>query len=264
MKHQEIVDRLFFWIKNHRLAILGGIAGLFGGLFTCTFGLLLGILLEPLVHQYVKERAIKTYLVEANPHFTGESKAGITAFCGLAFISVIPDQTQEIDFAMDHIVQSALQLFHCPLQDGATLEQVCRLAKENKKNINVDLLAESLKARTKNHIAPEQIVAVLRELVNLYGNNDFDKLNSIAQILCPEIELGGHHSPWDILGLKPDSSIQQIKKAFRKLALQFHPDRLSALSEERKRSAQERFIQIRRAYRQALAEKQEQKRDNCS
>ncbi|MCA1950355.1 MAG: J domain-containing protein, partial [Treponema sp.] len=205
-----------------------------------------------------------TYLVEADPHFTGESKAGITAFCGLAFISIIPDQAQEMDFAMDHIVQSALQLFHCPLQDGAALEQVCRLAKEHKKNINVDLLAESLKARTKNYIAPEQIVAVLRELVNLYGNNDFDKLNSIAQILCPGIKPGGHHSPWGILGLKPDSSIQQIKKAFRKLALQFHPDRLSALSEERKRAAQERFIQIRRAYRQALAEKQEQKRDHCS
>jgi DnaJ-class molecular chaperone len=51
------------------------------------------------------------------------------------------------------------------------------------------------------------------------------------------------HSPYDILGITRNASLSDIKKAYRRLALRFHPDRnRSSLS------ASEKFKQINEAY----------------
>lgn len=50
---------------------------------------------------------------------------------------------------------------------------------------------------------------------------------------------------YEILGLKKDATVQQIKKAYRSKALQFHPDRVP---ENEKAQAEERFKEISEAY----------------
>jgi hypothetical protein len=54
--------------------------------------------------------------------------------------------------------------------------------------------------------------------------------------------------PWRILGLNPEASQVEIKKVFRILAAQFHPDGCSALSEIQRRESGEAFRRIRKAY----------------
>lgn len=49
---------------------------------------------------------------------------------------------------------------------------------------------------------------------------------------------------YTILGLKTDATTLEIKKAFRKLAFQFHPDK----NTENKKAAEEQFIEIQEAY----------------
>jgi molecular chaperone DnaJ len=50
---------------------------------------------------------------------------------------------------------------------------------------------------------------------------------------------------YDILGVNKSASLDEIKKAYRNLAMQFHPDRVPA---ERKKEAEERFKEISEAY----------------
>jgi len=58
---------------------------------------------------------------------------------------------------------------------------------------------------------------------------------------------------YEILGLKPNASEDDIKKAYKKLALQYHPDRNSENPEE----AAEKFKEISNAY-QILTNKDKQ------
>lgn len=53
---------------------------------------------------------------------------------------------------------------------------------------------------------------------------------------------------FEILGLELNASDSQIKKAYRKLAMKHHPDRLAHLAEEHQKSAKEKFQAISDAY----------------
>ena len=53
---------------------------------------------------------------------------------------------------------------------------------------------------------------------------------------------------YDILGVKQDASEDEIKKAYRKLSLQWHPDRHVGDSEEDKKKAEDKFKEIAEAY----------------
>ena len=53
---------------------------------------------------------------------------------------------------------------------------------------------------------------------------------------------------YDILGISKDASEEDIKKAYRKLSLKWHPDRHVSDSEEDKKKAEEKFKEIAEAY----------------
>lgn len=53
---------------------------------------------------------------------------------------------------------------------------------------------------------------------------------------------------YDLLGVAPDASEAQIKKAFRKLALEHHPDKSANKSEKEKKEAEHKFKELAEAY----------------
>lgn len=56
-------------------------------------------------------------------------------------------------------------------------------------------------------------------------------------------------SHYSILGVRPDADAQEIKKTYRRLALEMHPDKLSdELSEEERTEISEKFLKIQAAY----------------
>jgi DnaJ like chaperone protein len=60
--------------------------------------------------------------------------------------------------------------------------------------------------------------------------------------------------PYTVLGVGREASPQEIKSAFRKLASQYHPDKVHALGDEFKALAEKRFKEIHEAY-QTLSSK---------
>lgn len=57
-------------------------------------------------------------------------------------------------------------------------------------------------------------------------------------------------TPFDILGVDKSASMNDIKRAFRNLSHQYHPDKVQNLGEEFKRLAHDKFKAITQAYNQ--------------
>jgi DnaJ like chaperone protein len=53
---------------------------------------------------------------------------------------------------------------------------------------------------------------------------------------------------YDLLGVKPTDSFEEIKVSYRKLVLKYHPDRLINLSEEDRKTISLKFQQIQEAF----------------
>jgi hypothetical protein len=56
-----------------------------------------------------------------------------------------------------------------------------------------------------------------------------------------------------ILGIPPEASPQEIKRAFKRLAAQFHPDALANTGPELQNMARQRFCEITHAYEMMMA-----------
>lgn len=68
---------------------------------------------------------------------------------------------------------------------------------------------------------------------------------------------GGQHqkahenlNPYQVLGVSPDASPDQIKKAYLRLANQYHPDKVAHLGKEFREMAEIKFKEIQQAYQE--------------
>lgn len=69
---------------------------------------------------------------------------------------------------------------------------------------------------------------------------------------------------YQILGVSKDASADDIKSAFRKLAMKYHPDRQSGKSDAEKKEAEDRFKEINEAYDTLSDPQKRQQYDNPS
>lgn len=58
---------------------------------------------------------------------------------------------------------------------------------------------------------------------------------------------GNLDEAYKILGVSPDSTDEEVKKAYRSMALKHHPDRVATLGEDVKRAAEKKFQEINEA-----------------
>lgn len=63
----------------------------------------------------------------------------------------------------------------------------------------------------------------------------------------------GPSVPWEeVLNVSPNASIDEIRRAYKTLMGQYHPDKVASLGDELKRLAEQKSREITQAYREAL------------
>ena len=55
---------------------------------------------------------------------------------------------------------------------------------------------------------------------------------------------GSLDDAYRVLGISPDASNDEVKAAYRKMALKHHPDKVAALGEDVRRAAEKKFQEI--------------------
>ncbi len=73
---------------------------------------------------------------------------------------------------------------------------------------------------------------------------------SIKNMFIPETD-----SAYKILEIDPSATDDEVKKAFRRMAMKYHPDKVSHLGEDFRKSADEKFKKVNEAYEKIKKER---------
>ncbi len=131
-----------------------------------------------------------------------------------------------------------------------------------KKDFSLGQVARQIQASTE-HPVRLQLLHYLMGIAYADGNIDPSEenvLRTIATYLNINASdfqslraMFGKHSIQDaytILEISEDSSEDEVRKAYRKMAAKYHPDKVSSLGEEHVKAAEEKFKQVQEAFAQ--------------
>ena len=97
-------------------------------------------------------------------------------------------------------------------------------------------------------IDPSEI-QIIEKISGYLGVASADFL-SIKNMFIPETD-----SSYIILEIDPSSSNDEVKKAYRRMAMKYHPDKVSHLGEEYRKTAEEKFKKVNEAYEKIKKER---------
>lgn len=187
-----------------------------------------------------------------------------------------PTQTQEGDFSVSLLILSAAIMKADGKIVKAELDYVrsfyLRNFGEEKTARDMLLLREILKQdinisevclQIRRHMAYAERLQLLHYLfgiANADGLAHASEMQTISQISyylginasdlasISSMFFKDTNSAYKILEITPEATDEEVKKAYRKMALKHHPDKVSHLGDDVRKSAEEKFREIQSAY----------------
>lgn len=99
-----------------------------------------------------------------------------------------------------------------------------------------------------NEIHPNELEQIKRIATYMNINSyDFESIQSMF------FSKGSNSEKWyTILGISKDATDTEVKKAYRKMAVKYHPDKLIGVSDDIKKLAEEKFLVVKESYEQIM------------
>lgn len=157
----------------------------------------------------------------------------------------------EVEFALAFVRQNF---------GGDAVPQARKILEElNRKDVNVYSVGGQI-ADNMNYSQRLQLYHYLAQVANadgLFSKEEKDVLEAIASairitssdaasVIAMFYKDAG--SAYAVLEVSPSASDDEVKKAYRRMAMKYHPDKVSTLGPEVQRAASEKFRQVQEAY----------------
>lgn len=145
-----------------------------------------------------------------------------------------------------------LRLFEMQKQQGATTfkETIRKSCVEISFHMNIGQRLQLLDyliiiAKVDGTVSPEEVYA-LKEVATYLGLSAQD-VDSMLNMEASSNQQIGLDEAYKILGISPNATNDEVKAAYRKMALKHHPDRVSSLGDDVREAAEKKFQEINNA-----------------
>ena len=123
------------------------------------------------------------------------------------------------------------------------IQQICQdIRMRTRPEVSVQLLHYLFGIAKADGTVSQAEMDVLQRIAGMLGIPNMD-FTSIQNMFHREVE-----SDYKVLGITKGATEEEIKKAYRKMALRYHPDKVAQMGEEYQKGAKDKFQKIQEAY----------------
>jgi DnaJ like chaperone protein len=83
---------------------------------------------------------------------------------------------------------------------------------------------------------------MIKQIAEMMGVSNVD-FESVKNMFYRNVD-----SDYKVLGIEATATDEEVKKAYRKMAIKFHPDKVAQMGEEYQKGAKEKFQKIQESY----------------
>ncbi len=213
----------------------------------------IGGLLGFLVGSMIDSTSVQTSTYSAGSSRTSQGDFGMSLLVLVAAVMKADGKVvkSELDFVKQFFIRQfgqesakqALLMLKDIIKQEIPVKEVCLQIKGNMDYSSrlqlLHLLFNLSLADTVIHSSELVIIEKISAFLGV-ASNDFV---SIKNMFIPETD-----SAYKILEIDQSSSNEEVKKAYRRMAMKYHPDKVSHLGEEIRKSANDKFTRVNEAY----------------
>lgn len=220
----------------------------------------IGGLLGFLVGSMIDGTTVHTSTYTSGPVRTSQGDFGMSLLVLVAAVMKADGKVvkSELDYVKQFFVRQfgqesakqALLMLKDILKQNIPVRDVCLQIKGNMDySSRLQLLHLLFNVSLADAVIDSLEIAIIEKISSYLGVASSDFL-SIKNMFIPETD-----SSYKILEIEKSSSNEEIKKAYRRMAMKYHPDKVSHLGDDIRKSADEKFARVNQAYEKIKKER---------
>jgi DnaJ like chaperone protein len=232
---------------------MGSFGKWIGGGLGFVMGGPLGAILGFLVGSMVDNTTIQTSGYTTSPQRTAQGDFGMSLLVLVAAMMKADGKVvkSELDYVKQFFVRQfgkssaseALMMLKDILKQEIPVKDVCaQISRNMDYSSRLQLLHLLFNISLADGAVNSLEIGAIEKMSEYLGIASSDFV-SIRNMFVPETD-----SSYKILEIEPAATDDEVKKAFRRMAMKYHPDKVSHLGEEFRKTADEKFKKVNEAY----------------